>query len=271
LEIEGMMPNEVAESCEAEPYEALARFYDRLMSHVDYKDWARFTLDLLGDQGLWRRPAGTQRVLECACGTGSLAMLLSRYGLKVDAFDRSRAMVAQAESKTGNLPNAPRFFEGTFANFRVEPPYDAALCLYDSINYLLEPEEFIAFLQRISGILRPGGLFLFDICTEINSILHFDERMEQGSGPGYRFNRTMSYLRSERIQENRFEIEISGQPTLIHERHRQRIFSLDEVHGFIVAAGLSLVEETDGQERRPPTESSLRVHLLCRKPKKPSA
>ncbi len=251
----------------AEPYDGLAKVYDRMMAHVDYGHWSRFTADHLLRHKVTDNSTGNFHILETACGTGTLAMSLARLDLKIDAFDRSPGMIREAKRKTENLPNAPNFFVGTFEDFQGNPPYDAAICLYDSINYLLEPDQVIRFLQRIGGALKPGGIFLFDICTELNSVLHFNGRREKEAGPGYHYQRIMRYKHSNRIQENIFEIFFDGPPAeVVTEHHQQKIYSLDEIRSFITSAGLSLVEELDGYERKRPTSRSLRVHFLVRKP-----
>lgn len=238
-----------------------------MMAHVDYPRWAQLTVDLLAEHGLWRCSQLPPRLLECGCGTGTLALLVARYGVTVEAFDKSPEMIAQAAAKVVGLPGAPTFRVGSFEQFQSEGFYDAALCLYDSINYILEPNQFIAFLRRLREVLRPGGLLLFDVCTELNSILHFDKRREVESGPGYRYARTMRYRKRNRIQENVILLSFDGPPPMtLAERHLQRIYPLDDVRRFIAAAGFMLVEETDGYERRRPGAGTLRVHFLVRKP-----
>jgi len=235
------------------------------MSHVDYMAWARFSLDFLGEHGLWNTLSEPPRILECACGTGELALLISRYRIQIDAFDRSPSMIAEAQRKAVGLEDPPHFFVGSFESFHADPQYDAAICLYDSINYLLEPTEIVSFLRRLSDAMQPEGLILFDICTEANSVLHFNDRSDRESGPGFSYTRTMRYNRTTRIQENVFEINLKGSPTPLIERHQQRIYPIEDIERCVREAGLEILETTDAMERRPPTERSLRVHFMVRK------
>lgn len=253
---------------QAAPYQIIAEFYDRMMAHVDYEYWSRFTLEMMMKHDAATQPVKT-RLLEAACGTGTLAISLSKMGLKIDAFDRSSAMIDKAREKARSLQNPPRFFVGSFEDFDGVPPYDTAICFYDSLNYLLEAREVVAFLRKIKGVLKPGGIFLFDVCTELNSILHFNGRRERDSGVGFQFQRIMRYRQANRIQENIFEIVLDGNPPQsFSEHHRQKIYSLDEVRNFIEEAGFKLIEETDGYKRKRLTSRSLRVHFLVRKPLK---
>lgn len=60
-------------------YTAFASVYDRLMADVDYLAWARFYHELMERYGV---PRG--KVCECACGTGSITIALSKDGLSDD-------------------------------------------------------------------------------------------------------------------------------------------------------------------------------------------
>jgi SAM-dependent methyltransferase len=248
------------------PYSVLASFYDRMMAHVSYPKWAQLTSDLLAARGLWKDPRVTPQVLEAACGTGTLAILLSKYRMQVDAFDGSKEMVERAIAKSEGLAVKPYFFHATFDDFPVGRKYDAVLCLYDSLNYILDEDGVVRFLKRAGSCLKPGGLLLFDVCTELNSLLHFNNRVDRDFGPGYRFVRRMRFKKRDQIQENHFDIHLDGPPpTRVYELHRQRIYSLDDVRGFIDQAGLELLDETDGYELRRPGPGSLRVHFLVRR------
>jgi len=121
------------------------------------------------------------------------------------------------------------------------------------------------FLNLVVRALKPGGLFLFDICTEANSRKHFLNREEEGQGVGYRFKRKMRFDSHLMIQENHFNICLDHQPGVIYsEKHQQRIYRPGEMRKAITAAGFIILEETNGLIRKPPRHDSLRVHFLCR-------
>ncbi len=49
---------------------------------------------------------------------------------------------------------------------RLDDRFDVVLCVYDSLNHLLEFEEWEATFDRAREHLRPGGTFVFDVNTE---------------------------------------------------------------------------------------------------------
>ena len=255
------------EYVEVAPYQALAPIYDYMMSHVDYMAWTDFAIDILTDSGLPKFQGDPPPcLLECACGTGSMAIIIAIRGYMVDAVDKSPEMIEAARSKSGSMGNKPRFAVADFLELDEENRYDGVLCLYDSVNYLLSPRQVEEFFISVRRALKPKGLFLFDICTEYNSLVNFASSEQEEYCPGFSYQRFMRYHSKEMIQENRFHIRLDSERGRIFvETHVQRIYGLNEMRVFIKKAGLKLVEETDGTKRRPPQDNSLRIHFLSRR------
>ncbi len=238
------------------------------MQHVDYGAWANFALQILTDNGLSSSgDESATSLLECACGTGTLGTILALCGYRVIGFDRSREMVKIAQNKSTSLDNSPRYFVADFVSFEVQDKFDGVLCLYDSVNYLMNINDVMTYFKRVFDSLKEGGLFLFDICTEENSKRYFADRSETGNGSGYSFHRQMAYDRRAKIQRNSFEIKFSDQPGVtISEKHQQRIYSEHIVRKVVAQTGFQVVEVVDGYTRNPPNRESLRIHFLVRKP-----
>lgn len=85
-------------------YNAFAQFYDYLTENVDYKvrsDYISNFFSAYGNKG--------KKVLDLACGTGTVTKLLSEKGYDVAGMDISDEMLTVAESKcNGNV----QFFKG---------------------------------------------------------------------------------------------------------------------------------------------------------------
>jgi SAM-dependent methyltransferase len=165
-------------------------FYDALAPMFDVMtDWeAR-----LSSEGPFLRhvlrESGAVRVLDAACGSGGHALALARWGYDVTGADASPVMIALAQQKAAQAgPNA-RFLVSDLAavgstlgletlgglqvdaSDRLKPPvqesaitqgrpYDAALCLGNSLPHLLTQADLVAALRGIASVLRPGGLFV---------------------------------------------------------------------------------------------------------------
>lgn len=141
-------------------YEALASAYDGLTLDVPYPKILDFLEELLHRQD--KRP---ETVLDLACGTGSMSLLLAQRGYRVLGADISEEMLTVAAGKTAHLEHPPFFICQPMQRLRLPAPVDAVFCLLDSMNYLDEPEACRKTIQRVFKALNPGGVFFFDINT----------------------------------------------------------------------------------------------------------
>ena len=87
-------------------YEALAFSYDALTYDVPYEKIAAYFETLLRKSGV-----EAQTVLDLACGTGSLSVLLAARGYRVLGVDCSEEMLTVASEKAAELAlETPPFF-----------------------------------------------------------------------------------------------------------------------------------------------------------------
>ena len=142
-------------------YTSLAEAYDRLTWDVDYPRILDFLEALLHDRG--RHP---QTVLDLACGTGSLSVLLAERGYRVIGADMSEDMLAIASEKACRLEeNVPFFICQCMERLALPEPVDCVVCCLDSLNYITDPAACRKALERVYAALSPGGAFLFDVNT----------------------------------------------------------------------------------------------------------
>lgn len=141
-------------------YEALAVAYDGLTTDVPYESILDFLEAILQKSG--RRP---ETVLDLACGTGSMSLLLAKRGCRVIASDLSEEMLTVAAQKAAGLEHPPFFICQPMQRLRLPEPVDAVFCLLDSLNYLDKPEDCRKTFGRVFRALKPGGVFLFDVNT----------------------------------------------------------------------------------------------------------
>ena len=146
-------------------YEVLAGFYDRLMNEVDYDQWYAYVLDLVEKVKSEGISSPSCRVLDLACGTGEFAYRLAGQGFKVTAVDISEAMLAVAEAKARSRGKRVQFLLQDMRTFTLPDEYDVVLCLCDSLNYLLDSAHWLDTFRRVIDVLKPGGVFIFDVNT----------------------------------------------------------------------------------------------------------
>ena len=139
-------------------WDNVAPWYDRMIEE-ERSDHFRHvivpgTLRLL-------RPAPGMRVLDIACGQGSLCRRLAEGGVEVVGVDASARLIEAARAHAQRLPGA-RFevadarFLGDLAREIMERPFDAAACVMALMN--IDPLEPV--IRGAAGLLKPGGVFV---------------------------------------------------------------------------------------------------------------
>jgi len=140
----------------SDAFTQVAPIYDQLMSNVPYQQWVDYVEALL-----LARDARPAVALDLACGTGQVGAELRRRGYRVVGVDLSAGMVRTAH-RLGRLPAAVQ--DAAQLGLRAGA-FDLVVCLYDSLNYILEPERLGAAFAGVRHCLRPGGYFIFDLNT----------------------------------------------------------------------------------------------------------
>jgi SAM-dependent methyltransferase len=103
------------------------------------------------------------RVLDCAAGTGQLAVGLALRGLDVVATDASPAMVertrALADRHHATLVAARRAWE-ELPEQGWDGSFDAVFCVGNSLTHAAGTARRRAALRAMAGVLRDGGLLV---------------------------------------------------------------------------------------------------------------
>lgn len=141
-------------------YHELAVSYDRLTNDVDYEATVAFYYQILEKEGLRPRTA-----VDLACGTGSVALILARDGLRVTAVDLSEEMLTVAQQKASQMDNPPLFLCQPLQKLYLPRGVDMAVCALDSLDYITNPDDCKEAIRRIYKALNPGGIFIFDVNT----------------------------------------------------------------------------------------------------------
>lgn len=163
------------------PYDAFADVYDSLWSKGIERGFYRTLKKLLPPPP---HISDAAQVLDLCCGSGKIAKLLAAQGFKVTGVDASQAMLERARRRA---PHATficsriedlRFTKSSKLNAEAllnAEAFDAAICIFDSLNHLLDVRTLEAALRKVSRALKPGGLFIFDVNTEAAFHLRWQE------------------------------------------------------------------------------------------------
>jgi ubiquinone/menaquinone biosynthesis C-methylase UbiE len=215
---------------------AYAAVYDHLMAGLPYETWVDYLQDLADGQG-----CKLAHVLDLGCGTGSFALSALRRGLEVSCVDFSPWMLKQFKAKLASCPQRCRchLVLAPLDQFRVDTSFDAAVCFFDTLNYLSNPSDFQGAILRASKALRSGGLFVFDLNTESAYGENlFDHSGAIPRGPAVDYTWRGAYCSAHRLYGLHLSFceSLSGKP-LVEEFHLQRFYSDDCVRECLSRAG----------------------------------
>ena len=244
-------------------YEALAASYDGLTRDIPYEKYLRFFKTLLRRYGV---KAAT--VLDLACGTGSLSVLLAKHGYEVLGVDRSEEMLTVAAEKAMELEeNQPFFVAQPMQRLRIPEPVDACVCALDSINYVTNPQDVQKAFRRVYESLRPGGLFVFDINTP--------NKLENLDGQVFLDETEDSYCVWRAVYDKRhslcrygmdlFQQANDGLWERSFEEHVERAYTPAELSGWLADAGFAQIEQFGNLRLEAPENTELRIFFAAKK------
>lgn len=241
-------------------YDALAPIYDRLMYHVEYDEWVTFIGRIISRFS----PVKSPEIFEIGGGTGILGQRLIAEGYSYQGSDFSFQMCLEARKK--GIP----FFCADGRVLPLKRHYDLVIFLYDGINYLMTLEEYSSLFSQVSNSLSKGGLFLFDITTETNSISHFIDYLDFEDYGDYSFVRRSYYDETNTTQYNDFTIfRLEQKKTQFYqkykEHHTQKVFPTKLLEETIPRSHFQIIGIYDGYSFKRYSSKSERIHFLLKK------
>jgi len=238
------------------PYSALAEIYDFVMNHVDYYRWANYVALIAEKHG-----DHTSHIVDFSCGTGSLCLQLEQLGYQVSGCDSSIEMIKIARQKL----DAPLWC-ADMRHVAMQGSSDMIVSLYDSMNYLPDNLSWLQCLKNAYLLLKPKGLFLFDVSTFHNSIDVFKNYIEKEKSEKAAYLRKSRFDKEQQVQINYFEIHYKKSPEIIFcETHRQRIRRVKEIQAMIRQTDFEVAGCYSDFSFRPGNEKSERVNFVLKK------
>jgi cyclopropane fatty-acyl-phospholipid synthase-like methyltransferase len=107
------------------------------------------------------------RILDVPCGSGRHALGLARAGYRVTGVDLSDDAIIRASATAREAGLPARFIKKDMRDFEAEEPFDAAICLGNSISYF-ERDGMQSLFDTLAAGTRRGGRLLLDThcCAE---------------------------------------------------------------------------------------------------------
>lgn len=207
-----------------------------------------------------------KRLLDVCCGVGRHDFVLAALGARVVGVDATAEYLAQARRRARGADN-PAFVLGDMRRLPFREEFDAAVNLWTSFGYFLDPRDDARALSGVARALKPGGLFLIDLINE-------SWVRAEGLPRNWRRRADGAFVLEEltlvdgrdRGHVNRWTILKDGQPPLNAE-FWVRGYDRARLSRALRAAGLIPARAWGGLDGRPWTRLSQRLVLLARKPR----
>jgi len=227
-------------------FHELARHYDTIMDHIDYDRWV-VASSLIGELA----PEKDFAHLDIACGTGVLLKKLRQHGMNSLGIDLSLAMVRQATAEP--LPAPAGVATMTQLPFP-DASFSFLTCVFDSLNFLLDPADLHNAFQEMSRVLKPDGVLYFDVITEAMVTEHFaDQEWEEKTGK-LRTSWEGSYDSKNRLSTLTVRVGTGSENHVV-----ERVYSPHEILNALEKSGLTLLGEFDAENWKKPGYKTTRV------------
>lgn len=278
-----------------EAYTDFAKVYDTFMDETPYDVWGDFVSTLIDKYGMSKPVDGgadgasaedskeystiedsedalneeKNLVVELGCGTGSFTQVMKNRGYDIMGIDMSPEMLNLAREKSANAGLNIMYLEQDMRELDLYCTAGTIVSVCDSVNYVLEDEEIIETFRLVNNFLYPGGVFIFDFNTlhkyrDVIGDTTIAENREDCSFVWDNYYDDESHINEydltifARVDE---EKDLFARSV---ETHYQRGYTLDEMKGFVEAAGLSFVTAIDADTHEDPTDDSERIYIVAR-------
>ena len=244
-------------------YEALAFSYDSLTLDIPYEQMLSYMEALLQRHG--KRP---ETVLDLACGTGSMSVLMARKGYRVLAADLSEDMLAMAWEKAADMEeNRPFFICQPMQELQLPYEVEWIACCLDSLNYVTDPEACCEALRRCYEALTPGGVLIFDINSAeklkgLDGQVFLDENEDTYCVWRAEFDReeNICYYGMDIFQQ-----ADDGLWERSFEEHMEYAYSVEQLMDFLRQAGFQTIEIYGDRSFDAPRAGEQRIYFYAQK------
>jgi SAM-dependent methyltransferase len=225
-------------------YQILPPYYDRWQKSYG-KDFSTLIFPRLIASVRAHRITG-RTMVDIACGTGTLALLMARRGWDVFGVDASEGMLAQASEKLAGSSLRVELFRQDMRELALPRPVHLATSFFDSLNHLMTAADLGAAIRRVRKSVLPGGWFIFDTSTErcFTSLWTKSERVEERD---FTIVLDTSYDRAARSALCNVTLNVTkdGSAVSLNETVRERYYTTEEVSGLLAGAAFNVRECED--------------------------
>jgi len=206
-------------------------------------------------------------ILDVGCGPGRHCIELARRGYAVVGIDSSQAMIEAARRRAIEAGTKTEFITARGEDFADPRKFDAVLCLFTTLGQLDREGNWPLvladhpLLDRIAGLMQPGGIFILEVPQRDWVIANLKETDRFGSGERY------TDVRRSYDPAHKTVTEIFNLVSPDSERRyilRYHLYAQQEIEGLLTNAGFEIVHTYGSFDAAPITTQSPNMLFVAR-------
>ena len=238
-------------------YGKFAAVYDGLMEDIPYEKYVEWVAS--------RVPSG--KLLDVACGTGTLSQLFAEVGYGVTASDLSEDMLTVATQRFQEANLSVPVLQLSMDNLEGLAGFDIVTIAIDSLNYLQSGEQVQQTFKEVYKALNTGGHFFFDVHSvfKVDTVYMDSPFVYDAEEIAYIWHTETGEAEHSVIHDMTFFVRQNGLFERFEETHEQQTFPVDVYTKWLEAAGFSVESVTADFSDQAPDEESERIFFHAKK------
>ncbi|MFP4660827.1 MAG: class I SAM-dependent DNA methyltransferase [Halanaerobiales bacterium] len=236
---------------------SFASIYDDVMGAVPYNLWYDYLHEIMDYYSLT-----ANKVLDLACGTGNMSVLFARDDYQVTGIDISAEMLEFARVKTGQMDENIKFIQSDLRSFSTSSNFDLALCLFDSLNYILDREDLKSVFENVYNSLKRDGFFIFDMNT-INRLMSIKPGTTIIKGEDYSCVWEDIIDKSNKLWKVRLKIYHKDTAEYYEELHQETGYRIDVVKNLLRSTGFKCIDVYSAYTFSKADENDNRIYFVA--------
>jgi SAM-dependent methyltransferase len=249
------------------PFGRYARYYDALYETKDYRNEARYVIEIASTYG--SALPDPLSVLDLGCGTGrhlfAMKELRPTFGCGVDL---SAEMIEQARAADASKTGEFVFDVHDARTFRAGTQYDLVMSLFHVFSYQVDDAHATEFLRTARAHMKEDSVLVFDFwfgpAVEADPPV-WRQRDVRVQDQTFRRTATPTVLSNARRVNVHYDVEVLGAnpPERFEEDHAMRYWFADEVKDLATAAGLEVIGLYKSGTVEPPSKADWNCTACC--------
>lgn len=209
--------------------------------------------------------ADARRVLDAGCGVGRHLELLREWNFEIAGLEPDPEMAELARERLGGEVDVAVATLETAAE-ALSGPFDAALCLGNTLAHLVEPGALAAGLKALACLLAPGGMLItqtvnFDRVLAEGRAPFAPKHVPDGAGGSLRFDRDYDF--TEAPIRLGFKLSLSGPDIDLEDTIPLRPLTREEQEQALAEAGFESIKAWGDWDAREWTPEAPATLLSC--------